>query len=119
MRNDARRRFAFGLTVEKTDCRLWFHDRATVVASTSFDIHKHWRSLVYIFIALGTATHAQLGYDESIRLVDNSSTPVYELDVHSKEPEHKLRRFRTVRVLADFSTDALHGRGTRVWEFQE
>ena len=39
MRNDPRRRFVFGLTMENTNVRFWFHDRATVVVSEKFDIH--------------------------------------------------------------------------------
>ncbi|KAI0310573.1 hypothetical protein OF83DRAFT_1088283 [Amylostereum chailletii] len=62
-----------------------------------------WRQVVHLFIALGTATHAELGYDETVRLVEQpaSGSPVYELDVYSPDvdPEHPRapRTFRTVK----------------------
>jgi hypothetical protein len=40
MRNDPRRRFAFGLTIENTSARLWYNDRCGVVASESFDLNQ-------------------------------------------------------------------------------
>lgn len=40
MRNDPRRMFAYGCTIENTNARIWYHDRATVYASEIFDINK-------------------------------------------------------------------------------
>lgn len=38
MRNDQRRLFTFGLTIEDTVARIWYHDRSAVVTSTPFDV---------------------------------------------------------------------------------
>ncbi|QRV81540.1 kinase domain protein [Ceratobasidium sp. AG-Ba] len=75
MRNDPRRRFVFGLTIEATTARLWFNDRAGVVASTPFDIHKNWRSFVRITLGIIRADKVQLGYDPDFELVDASVHP--------------------------------------------
>ncbi|KAF9073803.1 hypothetical protein BDP27DRAFT_1197548, partial [Rhodocollybia butyracea] len=69
MRNDARRRFAFSLTIEDTTVRLWYHDRDTIVCSEPFDVHTVRMELVHVFLALGSASNADLGFDTTMRLV--------------------------------------------------
>ncbi|KAI0309987.1 hypothetical protein OF83DRAFT_1232040, partial [Amylostereum chailletii] len=100
---------------------LWFHDRAAVVASTAFDVHKDWQQFIRIFVALSTASRADLGYNGTVRLLDSPSDqhPVYDFDVYMDPDPLGLRMFRTVKLIADFGADALQGRGTRVWEVWE
>ncbi|KAI0038641.1 hypothetical protein FA95DRAFT_1578083 [Auriscalpium vulgare] len=113
LRNDARRRFAFGLSIENTAARFWFSDRQSAVVSTEFDINEDWKKLVRIFVAIGTASMLDLGYDATIRLHSLESTvPVYDYDVY--DSNHNKRTFRTVRVLSDVGTNLLNGRGCRV-----
>ncbi|KAF9067461.1 hypothetical protein BDP27DRAFT_914540 [Rhodocollybia butyracea] len=116
MRNDARRRFAFGLTIEDTSARLWYHDRDTLVCSTPFDVHINWKELVHVFLALGSAPHADLGFDITMRLVcmDAERRPVYEIDV--VDVNGSTRTFRTVCVLTDHSADYVYSRASRVWK---
>lgn len=40
MRNDPRRRFTYGVTIQQTTVRLWFCDRAVWAVSTPFDMNK-------------------------------------------------------------------------------
>ncbi|QRW10339.1 kinase domain protein [Ceratobasidium sp. AG-Ba] len=118
MRNDPRRRFVFGLTIEATTARLWFNDRAGVVASTPFDIHKNWRSFVRITLGIIRADKVQLGYDPDFELVDASvHPPRYDITVRS--PGKLKAVYRTVKVLSEIGADNLIGRGTRVWEVQK
>ncbi|KAF9073800.1 hypothetical protein BDP27DRAFT_1480907 [Rhodocollybia butyracea] len=43
----------------------------------------NWMELVHVFLALGSASHADLGFDPTMQLVcmDAERTPVYEIDV--------------------------------------
>lgn len=37
MKVDARRRFVYGFTIENTDMRLWYGDRAQILVSEPFN----------------------------------------------------------------------------------
>ena len=37
MRDDARRRFVYGITINDTLLRFWYNDRSAVIASQLFD----------------------------------------------------------------------------------
>ena len=45
MRNDPSRRFAFGITIENTEMRVWFCCRSVVLVSEVFDVLKVSSSL--------------------------------------------------------------------------
>lgn len=47
MREDARRRFTFGITIEDTSTRFWFASRSIVLASEPFDSALHVQVLNY------------------------------------------------------------------------
>ncbi|KAF9064560.1 hypothetical protein BDP27DRAFT_1333427 [Rhodocollybia butyracea] len=112
MRNDARRRFAFGLTIEDTTVRLWHHDRDTLVCSTQFDLHANLKELVHVLLELGSASHTDMGFDETIQL-----SVTYEIDV--LDETGSMRTFVTISVLTDHGTNAVFGRATRVWKVFE
>ena len=40
LRTDFRRRFAYGITIEDTEVRLWHYNRAVIVISDAFDLNK-------------------------------------------------------------------------------
>ncbi|THU96195.1 hypothetical protein K435DRAFT_664929 [Dendrothele bispora CBS 962.96] len=118
MRNDARRRFVFGLTMEDTKIRLWFHDRAVVLASEAFDLHRDWRQFVHILVALGTADRIRLGYDDTVSLVQiHEHANTYDITVFSDVGE--TTTYRTIERISDYGTDILTGRGTRVWKVRK
>jgi len=126
MRNDPRRMFVYGCTIENTNARIWYHDRATVYASEIFGINKDWRQLTHFFLAISTASRVQLGFDESVRLVGFHNVGVarkhiFEYDVYdsSNGIASKPRTFRTVRHIFDRGADAVVGRAPRIWEVVE
>ncbi|KAG7096518.1 hypothetical protein E1B28_003947 [Marasmius oreades] len=117
MRNDPRRRFVFGLTIENTTGRLWFHNRANLVASQPFDLHDDRKHVAHILVALGTADRVRLGYDDTITLHDRQENEnIFDIQVFDQDKnDGRPTTYRTVRRIADYSADVLTGRATRVW----
>ncbi|KAF9264973.1 hypothetical protein L218DRAFT_899195 [Marasmius fiardii PR-910] len=122
MRNDSRRRFVFGLTIENTTVRLWFHNRATLVASDSFDLHRDWQQMVHILVALGTADRKDLGYDDTMSLHDRKEREnIFHIQVfdQGRDNEAQPMIFRTIQRITDYTADVLTGRATRVWKVRK
>lgn len=73
------------------------------------------------FLSIGTATRAQLGYDETIRFVDvhvenNQCEHTFEYDVYDNDKLVPLRTFRTVRCITDRGAEVPTGCASRIWE---
>ncbi|CAE6537157.1 unnamed protein product [Rhizoctonia solani] len=121
MRNDARRRFVFGLTCENTTARLWYNDRCDIVASEEFDINKDWKILVHIFLSMLQATPDRLGYDPDMELrpsLSPTAEPEYDITIHNKDTG-KTTIYRTREMISDAGTNSPVGSGTRVWSVNE
>lgn len=78
MRNDPRRIFVFGFTIEDTEARIWYHDRAVVISSDPFDINKvcSYNSTVMLYLDL-FISHIGLAQIDAIFSLDrdcNTST---------------------------------------------
>ncbi|KAF8909747.1 hypothetical protein CPB84DRAFT_1765365 [Gymnopilus junonius] len=114
MRNDARRRFTFGLTIEETDTRMWFFNRQAVRVSQSFNYMTEPKHLIHYILSLSFATLAELGFDMSMTLYKDPSKKSFDYEIRLRE-----KTYRTVKVLSDFRADALRGRATRVFEAKE
>ncbi|KAG2008963.1 other/FunK1 protein kinase [Coprinopsis cinerea AmutBmut pab1-1] len=115
MNEDARRRFCFGVTCERSEVTLWRFARSIVVKSTPFDMTEQPDLLLHLFVALFTAPLHQLGYDPLVTLLpdrnyvyqipsDSSTTPLY---------------FKTVHPIWDVKPTCLSGRRTRIWEVEQ
>ncbi|EAU89879.2 other/FunK1 protein kinase [Coprinopsis cinerea okayama7 len=115
MNEDARRRFCFGVTCERSEVTLWRFSRSIVVKSTPFDMTEQPDLLLRLFVALFTAPPHQLGYDPLVTLLpdrnyvyhipsDSSTTPLY---------------FKTVHPIWDVKPTCLAGRRTRIWEVEQ
>ncbi|KAF8880268.1 hypothetical protein BD779DRAFT_1803027 [Infundibulicybe gibba] len=104
MREDPRRRFTFGITIEGTDTRFWFASRSVVLVSKSFDFIKDPRPLIRMMHFLTHASEEQLGYDTTM----HRSQSQLSINVGG-------RVFRTEKLLDDSAANSLLGRGTRVW----
>ncbi|KAF8577025.1 hypothetical protein K439DRAFT_1365733 [Ramaria rubella] len=114
MRSDPCRRFTFGFTVENTQMRIWFACRSGVFLTTAFNFILDHDKVIRFFIACAYATQADLGWDPTVERIYVGGTAQYQFTVEGVN--HVQTIFRTTRVLADFSPDALLGRGTRVFE---
>ncbi|EKM48469.1 uncharacterized protein PHACADRAFT_77345, partial [Phanerochaete carnosa HHB-10118-sp] len=103
MREDARRRFVFGFTIENTRMRLWFASRQAIGRVAGF------------FLRILYAERHALGFDETIvRLPpgEGESDVPYEIEVGGKW-------YRTQRLISAIGAESIRGRGTRVWEVKE
>ncbi|GJE97385.1 hypothetical protein PsYK624_136020 [Phanerochaete sordida] len=115
MRDDVRRRFAFGYTIENTTMRLWFCNRSEFIVSLPFDFMKERYILVHFILSVMYADPADLGWDPTIvrHRCAYTGTFYYDITVH---PEGKATEvYRTKQVLANIGAEAPLGRGTRVW----
>ncbi|CCM03683.1 uncharacterized protein FIBRA_05827 [Fibroporia radiculosa] len=123
MREDPRRRFTFGLTIEDSETRLWYASRADVMVTEAFDFLKDYRSLVHLVLAFLSADFQDVGYDLTMAallddkgnaLLDPDNKPRFDITVHAEDGSETI--FRTMRLISFIGTAALQGRGTRVWE---
>ncbi|KAI0954296.1 hypothetical protein AcV7_007565 [Taiwanofungus camphoratus] len=123
MRNDPRRRFTMGLTIEDTDTRLWFCSRSETLVTERFNFTTDHKTVVHIFLSLMYAASHEVGWDPTICPVTDSEGKVlldsdgkrrFDITVRSADGTNVV--YRTIKILADFGADAPQGRGTRVWE---
>ncbi|KAI0924108.1 hypothetical protein AcV5_010537 [Taiwanofungus camphoratus] len=123
MRDDPRRRFTIGLTIEDTDTRLWFSSRSETLVTKIFNFTTDHKTVVHIFLSLMYAASHEVGWDPTICPVTDSEGKVlldsddkrrFDITVRSADGTNVV--YRTIKILADFGADAPQGRGTRVWE---
>ncbi|KAI0916615.1 hypothetical protein AcW1_010385 [Taiwanofungus camphoratus] len=123
MRDDPRRRFTMGLTIEDTDTRLWFCSRSETLVTERFNFTTDHKTVVHIFLSLMYAASHEVGWDPTICPVTDSEGKVlldsdgkrrFDITVRSADGTNVV--YRTIKILADFGADAPQGRGTRVWE---
>lgn len=74
-------------------------------------------SAIRLFAGLALCSLVELGYDPTIRRVHGAlvSEECFDIDVFDQSGV-VTRTYRTKCLLADYGAEALHGRGTRVWE---
>ncbi|KAF7795018.1 hypothetical protein EIP86_006162 [Pleurotus ostreatoroseus] len=116
MNGDARRRFAYGFTIEDSWMRLWYCDRMQMIVSESFNFVHDWRTLFTFLLRVMFAEHHDLGLDPTIELLDNGSQgeAQYRVQVRSMTGEEQI--YHTVRALSDTDPEASVHYRTRVWE---
>ncbi|PSS17120.1 hypothetical protein PHLCEN_2v3244 [Hermanssonia centrifuga] len=95
-RDDARKRCTFGFTIEDTDMRCWYWNRGTLLVTEPFN-----------FIT------EELGWDTTMKRL---KTDPNVLDITVRSATKRKSVYRTIKMLSDYRTDSLVGRGTRVWE---
>ncbi|KAF9810535.1 hypothetical protein IEO21_06858 [Rhodonia placenta] len=136
MREDSRRRFVYGLTIENTTMRLWYASRAELLVSERIHWQKDHKTVVNIFQALMYAEEHTVGWDptiiyviqkdkgrrgmkskksvaDEIELAEDNSPRV---DIFVRDKDGKESWYRTNKLISDFGADGLRGRGTRVWK---
>lgn len=136
MREDPRRRFVFGFTIENTQMRVWMASRSEVVVSEPFNFitvrlassdpvlksadlfMKDHDKVLHFFLSQMYAPPHRLGIDTTMTVFEERSAgaSIYDITVHHVvggliEPVV----FRTAGLLNDDGAKALRGRGTRIW----
>ncbi|KAJ6511306.1 hypothetical protein C8R47DRAFT_729886 [Mycena vitilis] len=110
LRDDPRRRFAYGVTLDDTQMRIWFFSRSEELVSCPFDCMTEASVLTQIFVRLAFATQEQLGYDTTMsRFIDDAGSAQMKIIVAGTV-------YVTKGLLSDRCADAVCGRTTRVWE---
>ncbi|KAI9062842.1 hypothetical protein FKP32DRAFT_1676757 [Trametes sanguinea] len=124
MREDPRRRFVHGFTMENTTTRLWFCDRSQIAScgSEAFDFNEKPHFLISFFLSALYADDTAQGWDPTIVRVlvpQQDGEPIYQYDitVHSVSEDGRIEQvvYRTETLLSQVSADGIMGRGSRVW----
>ncbi|KAF7799154.1 hypothetical protein EIP86_010385 [Pleurotus ostreatoroseus] len=110
IRQDPRRRFVFGFTIENCDMKLWYCDRRNILASQPFNFVTGHLTLVHFFLSVLYAEPHQLGWDDTMKLLPDGLN--YDITVRSGGQN---RTYRTQKLLADKGSRYVIGKGTRVW----
>ncbi|KAF9805238.1 hypothetical protein IEO21_09128 [Rhodonia placenta] len=126
MREDARHRFVYGMTIENETMRLWFSSRADTFVSKEINWRTDHETVVHFFLAMMYANEAEVGWDPTIAYVlqdgefvpGEDGAPQLEILVQDESDKPDVW-YRTHRVLADHGAHGGPGRGTRVWEAYE
>ncbi|KAJ7625037.1 hypothetical protein DFH06DRAFT_1229672 [Mycena polygramma] len=109
LRDDPRRRFAFGVTLDEAQMRIWFFSRSEGLVSSPFDCLTEVSALIHIFVGLPFGTPEQLGYDTTMsRFVDDAGSAQLKITVAESV-------YITKNLLSE-RADEVCGRTTRVWE---
>ncbi|KAJ7135371.1 hypothetical protein C8R43DRAFT_1020766 [Mycena crocata] len=110
LRDDARRRFAFGVSTDYDSMRVWYFSRSYEFVTPPFSFVSEPRSLIHTLLALAFATPEALGYDTTMScFVNDANTIQYRLIVDGET-------YVTKNMLSDNRADVTRGRVTRVWE---
>ncbi|EDR02424.1 uncharacterized protein LACBIDRAFT_332286 [Laccaria bicolor S238N-H82] len=125
LRDDPRRRCAFGITIENTATRVWFASRSIVFNSEPFDFLHDCEKYIKLIIALSYGSAIDLGFDPTIKarkVVEDSVEKIFfDFTVKGTDSSEKpiTKIYRTVRSISEFGADAICGRGMRVYEVKE
>ncbi|KAJ7094068.1 hypothetical protein B0H15DRAFT_799079 [Mycena belliarum] len=110
LREDSRRRFTFGITLDTNDFRIWFFSRSHNVVSEPHKLNSEPDILIRLFLSIASATLESLGYDSSASyFVDGAGAIQYKLTLNDVV-------YVTKQLLANNRADETSGRATRVWE---
>ncbi|KAJ7094079.1 hypothetical protein B0H15DRAFT_971330, partial [Mycena belliarum] len=110
LREDSRRRFTFGITLDTNDVRIWFFSRSHNVVSEPHKLDSEPGILIRLFLSIASATPESLGYDPTTSyFVDGAGAIQYKLTLNDVV-------YVTKQLLADNRAEEISGRATRVWE---
>lgn len=137
LREDPRRRFVYGFTIENTSMRLWFCDRAQLLVSEPFNFilvrvitcpsspsvcltslpflvvpcqeHQH---VVHFSLAAMYADPARLGWDPTMLPLRDGRN--FDVTVRSDDGARAV--YRTLDLISDTGAQVPFSRGTRVWK---
>ncbi|TFK22969.1 hypothetical protein FA15DRAFT_548274, partial [Coprinopsis marcescibilis] len=108
--NDPRRRFTYGMTIEKTSTRLWYFNHSFLCLSNPFDCNKvRFISLIRFFLYMTFASETQLGFDPTVKRCEENGEIYFRYKVEDKF-------YRTVgNPIAEDSAWLINSRAVRVW----
>ncbi|EGO28869.1 hypothetical protein SERLADRAFT_459725, partial [Serpula lacrymans var. lacrymans S7.9] len=116
MREDPCRHFAYGITIENTNLRLWLSNRAFLVVTEPIDFLSDFDNVISLFYSFGSITDVGLGWDPTIERISIQDETRYRFSLHHKD---RLMTFTTTRPIATYGADSMVGRGTCVYEARD
>ncbi|KAJ7574296.1 hypothetical protein C8J56DRAFT_872223 [Mycena floridula] len=112
LRNDPRRMWTFGISIQNNRCRFWYFSRSHTCVTAEFNFIEDAKPLIHFLYAITYASEEQLGFDSSMELVIEGGLAQYKIKVGEK-------MYQTLAVLSDYKADVISGRAARVWEVKE
>ncbi|KAJ7572299.1 hypothetical protein C8J56DRAFT_1175366 [Mycena floridula] len=112
LRNDPRRMWTFGISIQDDQCRFWYFSRSHTCVTAEFNFIEDAKPLIHFLYAMTCASEEQLGFDSSMELVIEGGLAQYKIKVREKV-------YQTLAVLSDYKADVISGRAARVWEVKE
>ncbi|KAG1730421.1 uncharacterized protein EDB91DRAFT_1085479 [Suillus paluster] len=113
MHKDLLYRFAFGITMEDTQLRLWLSNCAFLVVTEPINFFENIDGVILLFYALGSgsgsSTIKELGWDPTVKQIQDGEGFQYKFTIGDEV-------FTTTRELATYGTDSMVGHGTRMYE---
>ncbi|KAI0669718.1 hypothetical protein C8Q78DRAFT_1080406 [Trametes maxima] len=109
IRVDPRRKHMFSISIEDTMMTVWYFSRSHSCMSASFDLGTNNRRCIQVFIAFIFASKSELGYDETVQILEHDGKSYYGYAVGD-------RLYRSTRCIFEHDGTRIIGRGTRVWE---
>ncbi|KAI0701055.1 hypothetical protein BC835DRAFT_295958 [Cytidiella melzeri] len=130
MREDPRRRFVVGYTIENTSMRLWFCSRTDIFVTEPFNFIEDHGTLSHFFLSLMYARSHELGYDTTMKPASDAllrAQNQWDISIQyekeggggRQETKSETVTFRTVKQLSGIGAETIRGRGTRVWRAQQ
>ncbi|EGN91666.1 hypothetical protein SERLA73DRAFT_80231 [Serpula lacrymans var. lacrymans S7.3] len=109
MREDPCRRFAYGITIENTNLRLWLSNRAFLAVTEPIDFLSDFDNVISLFYSFGSVTDVGLGWDPTIERISIRDKIYYAFALHHKD---QFMKFTTTRPITTYSADYKAGSGT-------
>ncbi|KAG1754765.1 uncharacterized protein EDB91DRAFT_1213895 [Suillus paluster] len=113
MREDLLRRFAFSITMEDMQVRLWLSNRAFLAVTEPIDFFQNIDGVILLFYALGSASASsamkELGWDPTVERICDGEGFQYKFTIGDEV-------FTMTHEIATYSADSMVGRGTHVNE---
>ncbi|TFK22962.1 hypothetical protein FA15DRAFT_705880 [Coprinopsis marcescibilis] len=107
--NDPRRRFTYGMTIEKTSTRLWFFNHSFICTTDPFDCNENPEALIRWFLYMTFANETQLGFDPTVKRLEKDKEVFFRYQVNDKY-------YRTIgNPIAEDSAWLMNSRAVRVW----
>ncbi|KAG9218193.1 hypothetical protein CCMSSC00406_0005874 [Pleurotus cornucopiae] len=117
MNDDARRMFTYGITIVEDRVTLWYHSRSHSMISEPFSFVENPRLLIKVFMSFLFATEEELGYDPMVTR-DAKGDYIYRIP-STEQGQQRDRFFRTTASIAEYRSNNITGRMTRVWKVVE
>ncbi|KAG2008906.1 other/FunK1 protein kinase [Coprinopsis cinerea AmutBmut pab1-1] len=116
LNEDARRKFAYGITFRGNAVSLWCISRSHAVKSIPFNVLEHSDIFIRVIASLLSATDVPLGYDPLVTLLPDRS---YIYTLPPDESRTTPLFYRTVELVSEFHSSNPGGRTSRIWKVRQ